>query len=128
MLAAVSGMFGGSIVSLAGVSLYAFCNYLLTLRTKELAIRSSLGAGPAQIAAALLHETAKALAVGSVIGTALTFAGQRILSSVMENVNPPSAGHIIAALLIIAGITFGAVLVPTVRALRMSVVDALRVE
>jgi predicted permease len=128
MLAAVSSMFGGSIVLLAGAGLYACCNYLLALRTKELAIRASLGAGPAQIAAALLRETAKALAFGSVIGIAMTFAGQRVLSSMMESVNPPSAGHITAALLIIAGVTLGAVLVPTVRALRMSVVDALRVE
>ena len=34
----------------------------------------------------------------------------------------------IAALLIIAAVTLGAILVPTGRALRMNVVDALRVE
>lgn len=128
MLATVSGLFGGLIVLLTGVGLFAFCNYLLTLRTKELAIRASLGAGPVRIAAALLHETAKALAIGSIIGIALTFAGQRVLSGVMEKVNPPSASQIIAALLIIAAVTFGAVFLPIIRALRMSIVDALRVE
>jgi ABC-type antimicrobial peptide transport system permease subunit len=128
MLATVSGLFGGLIVLLTGVGLYAFCNYLLTLRTKELAIRASLGAGPAQIAAALLQETAKALALGSIIGIAMTFAGQRILSGVMEKVNPLSAGQIIAALLIITTVTFGAVLLPIIRALRISIIDALRVE
>lgn len=128
MLATIAGIFGILIVLLAGVELCAFCNYLLTMRTKELAIRASLGAGPVRIAAALLHETAKALAIGSIIGIALTFAGQRVLSGVMEKVNPPSASQIIEALLIIAAVTFGALLLPIIRALRMSIVDALRVE
>jgi hypothetical protein len=64
-----------------------------------LAIRAGLGAGPAQNASALLRETARALAVGSVIGIALTFAGRRIFSGGIEGLNPPNAGNIIAALL-----------------------------
>jgi ABC-type antimicrobial peptide transport system permease subunit len=115
-------------VLLAGVGLYAFCNYLLALRTKELAIRAGLGAGSVQIATALLQETVKALVIGSALGVAAMFAGQRLLSSVVFGFSRPTLSHVLVTLSIITGVTLGAVLVPTLRALRISVFDALRVE
>ena len=128
MLATIAGAFGGLIVLLAGVELYAFSNYLLAMRNKELAIRASVGAAPAQVALALSKEIIKALIVGLMIGAALTVIGQRILSGLAANLNPPDLRYLGIALAIVAGITVSAVLMPAAQAIRMNVAQALRVD
>ena len=128
MLATIAGAFGGLIVLLAGVELYAFCNYLLAMRSKELAIRASVGAAPAQVALALSKEIIKALIVGLMIGAALTVIGQRILSSLAANLNPPDLRYLGIALVIVTGITVSAVLMPAAQAIRMNVAQVLRVD
>jgi len=128
MLATVAGAFGGLIVLLAGVELYAFCNYLLAMRNKELAIRTSVGAGPAQIAVTLTKEILKALVVGLMIGAVMTVVGNRVLAGVAANLNPPDLRYLAIAPVIVAGITVSAVIMPAVQAIRINVAQALRVD
>jgi predicted permease len=128
MLATIAGAFGGLIVFLAGVELYAFCNYLLAMRTKELAIRASVGAARAQIAAALLTDIVKALGFGLSVGFLVALGGGRILSNLVKNINPPELGYLVLALVVVNIVTMSAVLLPTLKALRINIARELRID
>ncbi len=128
MLATISGIFGAVILLLAGVELFAFCNYLLAMRTKELAIRASVGAGMAHIAKALLKEIIKALGIGLAIGFALIYIGERIFAHQVGLESAPGFAYQVFAIAIVAGVTISAVLVPALQALRINPAQALRVD
>ena len=72
MLATLSTAFGGLILLMTGVGLYAFCSYMLAFRNRELAIRAGLGAGPHEIAATLLREALVVLVAGVAVGLIAT--------------------------------------------------------
>ncbi len=128
MLATIADAFGALMVLLAGVELLAFCNYLLASRTKELAIRASVGAGRAQIAAALLTEIVKALGFGLTLGFLIALGGGRILSNLFKNIHTPELGYLVLALAVVNAVTMSAVLLPTLKAFRINIARALRVD
>jgi putative ABC transport system permease protein len=128
LLAAVSGTFGILMLFMVGTGLFAFCNYIFTFRNKELAIRASLGAAAPKLAAALLREIAKVLVFGLAIGLAAIIITQKVLSSRILNINPLDLQNMIVSTGIIVCITGCAVLVPTLKAIRMNVFEALRIE
>ena len=128
MLATVSGTFGALIVFLTGVALYAFCNYMLAFRRRELAIRAGLGAAPRNLIATLLRETAIVLTVGLALGLGSILVLQRLLSGFIVNIGQPSPDMFIQVALILIAVVLAASALPTIQALRMNVARALRVE
>jgi predicted permease len=128
MLATVAGIFGSLIVLLAGVELYAFCSYLLTMRSKELAIRASVGAGSAQITAALVKEIVKAFGVGLALAIIMIVAGGRIVTSQTGLIQPPGFTHLVFAAMIVACIAISAIVIPAMQALRINLAKTLRVD
>jgi putative ABC transport system permease protein len=128
MLATVAGMFGGLIALLAGIELYAFCNYLLAMRTKELAIRASVGARSNQIAAALLKEVARAFGIGLTLALIVILSGERLFLNSAGLSRPPGFLYLWLATMLVAGITMSAVSIPAMRAVRINLARALRVD
>lgn len=127
-MAAVSGMFGGLILFLTVIGLYAFCSYIFTFRNKELAIRTSFGATAPKIAAILLRKIAKVLVFGLAIGIGAIFITQKMLSSFILDVEQPDLQNMMIVSGIILCITCCAVLIPTLKAIRMNVFEVLRIE
>jgi putative ABC transport system permease protein len=128
ILATVSGAFGVLILALTGVALYAFCSYMLSFRNRELAIRASLGAEPHNLAASLLRETLMVLALGSTVGLASALVLTRVLSGFVVNVGPVSLSRSVQAAVILSLVALVASAIPTVRALRIDLARALRVD
>ena len=128
ILATVSGAFGGLILTLTGVALYAFCSYMLSFRKRELAIRASLGAEPHDVAAALLRETATVLVLGMVTGFISALVLTRVVSGYVVDVGPVSLGRSAQAALILSLVAVVAASIPTVRAVRIDLARALRVD
>jgi len=128
VLATVSSAFGGLILALTGVGLYAFCSYMLAFRNRELAIRAGLGASPRAIATALLRETIVVLTVGLIVGLGLTLALQRVMAGLIVDVGSMSIGNLLQAVLILFAMALAASVLPMMRALRIDLARALRVD
>jgi ABC-type antimicrobial peptide transport system permease subunit len=101
---------------------------VLAKRTKELAIRASVGAGYAQISTALLKEILKALGAGLAIGFAAIVIGEKAILGNAAFIKPPGPAFRICAMVMVACVTMSAVLMPTLRALRMNLAKELRVD
>jgi ABC-type antimicrobial peptide transport system permease subunit len=128
MLATLSSAFGGLILLMTGVGLYAFCNYMLAFRRRELAIRAGLGAAPRDVAAALLRESFVVLAAGIGVGLALTLTLSRLMSGFVVDVGSITIAKGIQTVLVVAVVAAIATWMPTLRALRMDIARALRVD
>jgi len=128
MLATLSTAFGGLILLMTGVGLYAFCNYMLAFRRRELAIRAGLGAAPRDIATALLRESFVVLAAGIGVGLAATMALSRLMSGFVVDVGSVTIAKGVQTVFVVAAVAAIATWVPTLRALRIDVARALRVD
>jgi ABC-type antimicrobial peptide transport system permease subunit len=98
------------------------------MRTKELAIRASVGAKAAQITVALLKEIIAAFGIGVTIGLIIILVGARVFLNSAGLFHPSGFTCLVLTIVIVAVITMGAVFIPALRAVRINLAKALRVD
>jgi ABC-type antimicrobial peptide transport system permease subunit len=114
------GIFAGIALILAGAGVYAVVSYSVTSRTRELGIRSALGASPGEILRMVLRRVMLLAFAGTILGVALSLGLNRFIASLLFGVNPSDALTIaVAATVVISA----ALLASTVPALAASKVD-----
>jgi putative ABC transport system permease protein len=102
--------------------------YAITRRTGEIGLRVALGARQDQVVRMVLFDALRLVAVGLVVGLPLALASTRLLRTQLhgvEAIDPVSLGVAIAVLTASAVI---AVLLPALRASKVSPIVALRAE
>jgi putative ABC transport system permease protein len=121
-------MIGIIALVVAGIGIMNIMLVSVTERTKEIGIRKSLGAKPANIMAQFLLEAIILCNMGGVVGVVVGFAlGNVITAFTSFAVNVPLEWAVIGLVFCsVVGIAFG--LLPAVRASRLPPVDALRYE
>ncbi|NOT08260.1 MAG: FtsX-like permease family protein, partial [Gemmatimonadales bacterium] len=110
----------------AMVGLFSVLAYLVTERTREFAIRSALGAQPAQVARPVIRQGVMVTATGLAAGLGLTAFAARWLQPMLfqtKLTDPLAVGSVCAALLAMA---FLASLGPARRAAGKDPMEALR--
>jgi ABC-type antimicrobial peptide transport system permease subunit len=128
LLMTVLVFFGGLAGLLAALGVYGLFSWSVALRTRELAIRLTLGAKPAEVGALVVRQSAVLIVTGLAVGFAIVRLAESILTRVLFNVSPSDATAIAsaAALLLVAALV--ACLPPALRAMRVDPVEGLRAE
>jgi hypothetical protein len=115
-------------VGLAALGLYGLMAFLVTQRTREIAIRMALGASAAEVRRSTLGAAARLGAIGAAIGLGLAFGVGRVLRALLvgvEVVDPVSwAAAIALAMAVLAAASWG----PARRAATTDPAQALRAE
>jgi putative ABC transport system permease protein len=86
---------------LASIGIYGVMSYSVAERTRELAVRMALGAGPREILRLVLGEGLGLTAAGLVLGLAVSLAATRLMSSLLFGVSatdPVTFGGAVAVL------------------------------
>ncbi|HEY6050938.1 MAG TPA: ABC transporter permease, partial [Thermoanaerobaculia bacterium] len=122
------GLFGATALLLAVVGIYGVISYTVGRRTREVGIRLTLGASPADVLRLILTQGIGLTAVGLAFGAAGAILLTRSLSSLLFEVSPLDVPTWtgVAATLLAAGLA--ACWVPARRAMRVDPVRALRHE
>jgi putative ABC transport system permease protein len=116
---------------LATAGLYAVTAHAVVERTREIGVRTALGAHRGDIVRLVLDRAARQVAVGAAAGVGLTFAWQRMTVALFGSspiYRMTDAGTFVAVVAALASIAALACLAPTRRALAVDPATILRSE
>jgi len=113
---------------LAAIGLYGVLASAVGERTRELGVRSALGATPAQLRREVLGEALAVCWAGVVVGVAGALAASRLLTALLYEVSPTDPAALLGACALLLGVAVAAAYLPARRATRIDPARALRAE
>jgi putative ABC transport system permease protein len=121
-------VFGACALFLAAAGLYGVMSFAVTQRTREMGVRSALGAQGAQLIALVMRRSVVQLAIGMLLGLGLAVFASGALQPVLYGVDPRDATVFGAVVLTLALASLIASFLPARRVTRIDPVAALTVE
>jgi putative ABC transport system permease protein len=117
-----------AVLLLATAGVYSMMSFTVAQRTREIGIRTALGASPARIVGAVFHRALLQVGAGTAIGLGVGFAGSDGPFALSNGIfdDGPGLMAAIAALILATGVV--ACGLPLQRALRIQPAEALRAE
>lgn len=119
------GLFG---LVLATIGIYGVTAHAVVRRTREIGIRTALGAQRGDIVRMIAAEGLTVVAVGIAIGLLVSTLASRALKTYLVGVIPTDPVTFVGVAVLFAVITLAACLVPSYAATRIRPTEALRVE
>jgi predicted permease len=127
-IAGIVSLVGVVAVVLAASGLIGLVAFVVTQRTKEIAIRMALGARPASVLYAVLQQFRWPLLLGLAAGAGTTAFGSKLLRITLYGVNNLDPASYAAALAVLALTASISMLVPAARTLRLNLASTLHHE
>jgi predicted permease len=122
------GVFGMAALLLATVGLYAVIGASVRLRSREIGVRVALGATASDVRGLVLGEGLRLAGLGAALGLASTLGATRLLRGLLFGVEPLDPLSLLAATLLLLGVSALASYVPARWATRVDPVSVLRAE
>jgi predicted permease len=119
---------GALVLALASVGIYGVMAYVVGQRTREIAIRMTLGAERGAVTRFMLRETMRPVIIGMAIGVPLAAGLTITASKLIVGVGPLDPIAFLAASSFLFGVASLAGYVPARRAMRVDPVSAMRCE
>jgi predicted permease len=120
------GAFALTTMMFSAIGLYSVVSYGVTQRSREIAVRSALGASRFEIFRFVLVKAARLMAIGIIIGLCASFCVGGLLQSLLYGVAPADPGTLLGVSLLLLAIGLIANYLPARRAMRISPTAALR--
>jgi putative ABC transport system permease protein len=120
--------FAGTALLLAIAGIYGVLAGRVAERTREIGLRSALGATPRDIMSMVVRQGLQLGVVGLVLGLAGAWMLTRFLQSMLFGVLPHDPVTLVGVAVVLGGVTLVACVIPARRALRVEPTEALRSE
>jgi len=120
--------FGGLALFMAALGVYGLLSFVVTSRTRELGVRTAMGARRGDLAALIARESAAWIVCGLVGGLTLAVIVSRSMSSLLFGVKPLDWVSLASSWSVLAAVGVLAALVPVWRATHIDPIAALRTE
>ncbi len=128
LLMTILVFFGALAGLLAALGVYGLFSWSVALRTRELAIRLTLGARPSSVGSLVVRQSAVLVVVGLAAGIVVIRAAEGALTRVLFEVSPSDLGSTLAASGVLLAAALIACIPPALRAMRVDPVEGLRAE
>jgi len=126
LYAIVLVVFGLSALIITAVGLFGVLSYVVSQRTREIALRAALGARPRQIAA-LVFAQGLAMSVGGLaIGVVAASLSARYLQTLLYGISAHDVVTFAVVSIVVLTIALAACLAPALRAMRVDPLTSLR--
>jgi predicted permease len=124
----VIGAFAVLAFLLAGIGIHGLLSFTVSARSTEFAVRIALGAKPSNILGIVLRESVMLGATGAVFGVAIAYAAARAMQALLAGIRPGDATTFLLAAALCFLMTLAGSLAPSLRALRVDAIKAIRAE
>jgi predicted permease len=128
MITALLAGFGGLALVLAVMGLYATLAYSVRQRSREIAIRSALGAQRPQLLRMVVVQALLFVGIGLVLGLAAAWAGSRVATTLLFGISATDPGTFATVSLLLGLVALLASLLPARRAAQIEPLRAMRSE
>jgi ABC-type antimicrobial peptide transport system permease subunit len=128
LLARLASGFGVGALLLAAIGLYGVMTYAVTRRTGEIGLRVALGAQRQGVIGLVVGDALRVVVMGFVVGLPVALGTLRLLGSELHGVEATDPVSLAIALSVLLVSAMVAVLLPALRASRVSPIVALREE
>jgi len=126
LVARVASAFGILALLFAAVGLYGVMTYAITRRAGEIGLRVALGAQRDDVVRLVLRDAVRLVGFGVAAGVPIAFATTRLLRTQLHDVPAVDAASIAVAVGVLAMSAASAVMLPAIRATRVSPMEAMR--
>jgi predicted permease len=113
---------------LAAIGIHGVLSFAVSQRTPEIGVRIALGAQRGDILAMVMKQGAVMVGAGLLPGLALAYVAGRSLQTLLAGVTPADLPTFAAVVGLTLLMTFAGTLLPTLRALRVDPIKAIRAE
>jgi len=120
------GVFAGVALLLAAVGIYSVLSYIVRGRSREIGIRTALGARTADVLRLVIVEGMSPALVGIAVGTIAALASAKVMSTLVFGVSASDPLTLAAVAATLVCLALAASLVPAYRASRLDPVNVLR--
>lgn len=124
----VLGAFAAVAVLLAGIGIHGLLAFTVSARTQEIGVRLALGAESRDILRLVLRPALALAATGVALGLAFAYGAGQSLQAILAGVSPRDAVVFLTAVAVAFAMTLAGGLLPTLRALRVDPLTAIRAE
>ncbi|UCF32601.1 MAG: ABC transporter permease [Phycisphaerales bacterium] len=128
LAAGLFSLFGLLAMLLASIGLYGVMSYMVCQRTREIGIRTALGAQRGDILRLVLRRALMLTLVGLAIGLVIAFLGTRVFSAFLCGVTPTDPATFIVVSFLLMTVALLASYMPARRAAKVDPMVALRYE
>jgi len=122
------GVFAGVALLLAAVGIYSVLSYIVRGRSREIGIRTALGARTSDVLRLVIVEGMSPTLVGIAAGTIAALASARVMETLVFGVSASDPLTLAAVAATLALVALMSSLVPAYRALRLDPVKVLRAD
>ncbi|HEX9704252.1 MAG TPA: ABC transporter permease [Gemmatimonadales bacterium] len=122
------GAFAAGALLLAALGIYGVISYVVALRTREIGLRTALGATPRAIVRLVITQSARVVAVGLVAGLAGAVGLTRFLTGLVYGVGVTDIATFASVTVFFSAVALLASYLPARRATRVDPMVALRTE
>jgi putative ABC transport system permease protein len=127
-MAGAAAILGIVALLLATSGLYAVVSYIMSMRTREIAIRLALGAERRAVFHMIFRQAMKMIVIGSVLGAGIAFAASQVIRSQAEGVRELDKLAFGGSILLLLIPTVLASSIPALRAMRTDPAKFLRAD
>jgi ABC-type antimicrobial peptide transport system permease subunit len=120
------GLFAGLAMALASIGIYTVLSYIVRGRSREISIRSALGARTVDVVRMVVVEGMTPALIGIALGIAGSLATSRLLERMVFGISPSDPGTMAAVAAALAIVALAASVVPALRAARVDPASVLR--
>jgi len=120
--------FAVSALLLAAIGVFGVMSHAVSQRTREIGVRMAIGASPHRVLGAILGEGLTQVALGLLLGAALSLLTARLLAGLLYGVSALSVAPYLIVVALLGTVSLVACLVPARRAMQIDPAVALRSE
>jgi predicted permease len=124
----VLGAFAAVAFLLAGVGIHGLLSFAVSQRKQEIGVRIALGAQSSHIVRMITGHSAVLAALGLAAGVPLSYAAGRAMEALLAGVRPGDPTTFLTAIGLCLLMTLLGSLLPTLRAVRIDPISAIRIE